>query len=197
VHRGAEDDLRLALQILDVLEEIASRTHNTRYRIEILALRALALDSLGETSKSDSDLQQSLELARPGGFIRIYIDLGKRMQELLSRLASQGQCVEMIGQILAAFQAENRILPAGEARTLPANPPSNVSSTLTEPLTPRELEILALLRGPLNIKEIALQLHISHATAKRHTIHIYAKLGVSQRWNAVARAEELNLLPPR
>ena len=35
----------LALQILDVLDEIAERTHNTRYKIEILALRALALDA--------------------------------------------------------------------------------------------------------------------------------------------------------
>ena len=51
------------------------------------------------------------------------------------------------------------------------------------------------MRGPLSIKEIALQLHISYATAKRHTINIYAKLGVNQRWNAVARAEELNILP--
>ena len=45
VARGTEADLRLALQILDVLDEIAERTHNTRYKIEILALRALALDA--------------------------------------------------------------------------------------------------------------------------------------------------------
>ena len=75
--------------------------------------------------------------------------------------------------------------------------PSPGISTLVEPLTPRELEVLTLLRGPLSIKEIAGKLHISYATAKRHTINIYGKLGVNQRWDAVARAEELNILPPR
>ena len=50
--RGTDADLQLALQILDVLDEIAERTHNTRYKIEILALRALALDAQGETERS-------------------------------------------------------------------------------------------------------------------------------------------------
>jgi ATP/maltotriose-dependent transcriptional regulator MalT len=49
----------------------------------------------------------------------------------------------------------------------------------------------------LSIKEIANKLKISYATAKGHTINIYAKLGVNRRWVAVARAEELNILPPR
>jgi ATP/maltotriose-dependent transcriptional regulator MalT len=56
--------------------------------------------------------------------------------------------------------------------------------------------VLGLLRGPSSIKEIALKLNISYATAKRHTINLYAKLGVNQRWHAVARAAELNILPP-
>ena len=57
--------------------------------------------------------------------------------------------------------------------------------------------MLTLLRGPVSIKEIALKLNISYATAKRHTINLYGKLGVDQRWKAVARAEELSILPPR
>ena len=70
------------------------------------------------------------------------------------------------------------------------------NSPLAEPLTPREFEVLELLREPLSIKEIAQKLSISHATAKRHTINLYGKLGVNKRWDAVAKAEELNLLPP-
>jgi LuxR family maltose regulon positive regulatory protein len=127
------------------------------------------------------------------------------MQAALRRLEKQGHAVEMIRRVLAAFPAA---LPAGlppEAANLvssesPAPPipsPSPGFSTLVEPLTPRELEVLALLREPLSIKQIAQKLYISHATARRHTINIYAKLGVNRRWNAVAKAEELNLLPPR
>ena len=51
VARGGETDLHLAMQILDVLDEIADRTHNLRYKIEILALRALALDARGKPAK--------------------------------------------------------------------------------------------------------------------------------------------------
>jgi ATP/maltotriose-dependent transcriptional regulator MalT len=53
------------------------------------------------------------------------------------------------------------------------------------------------LRGPSSLKEIARQLHISYATARRHTVNIYGKLGVNRRLDAVARAEELNIVHPR
>ncbi len=196
VSRGSKTDLRLALQILDALEDVASRTHNTRYRIEVLSLRALALEAVGETSRAEADLELAVDLARPGGFTRIFIDLGRPMQEMLQRLAKQDPCPEIVGRLLDTFQGTGN-LAAVNPPTQPVRSPSIAGESLPEPLTPRELEILALLRGPLNIKEIALQLHISHATAKRHTINLYAKLGVSQRWSAVARAEELNLLPLR
>ena len=64
-------------------------------------------------------------------------------------------------------------------------------------LTAREIDVLALLREPLSTKEIARRLAISPATVKRHTINIYGKLGVSGRWDAVARAEELGHLQQR
>jgi LuxR family transcriptional regulator, maltose regulon positive regulatory protein len=196
VSRGTQVDLKLALQVLDELVDIASRTHNTRCKIDVLCLRALALDAAGETGRAEADLKLAVDLARPGGITRIFIELGRPMQELLLRLTKQDSSPEMVGRLLGTFQ-ENGNLAAVHPLTQPVRPPSTTGESLPEALTPRELEILALLRGPLSIKEIALQLHISHATAKRHTIHIYAKLGVSQRWNAVARAEELNLLPSR
>jgi LuxR family maltose regulon positive regulatory protein len=96
VARGADADLRLAMQVLDVLDEIAERTHNTRYKIEILALRSLALDALGETSQADAALEQAVDLARSGGFIRVFADLGKPMQEMLRRLVKQDHSAEAI-----------------------------------------------------------------------------------------------------
>jgi LuxR family maltose regulon positive regulatory protein len=200
--RGAHADLRLAIQILDALFEIAERTHNTRYKIEILALRALVLDAVthgaqGETSQAEAILEQALDLARPGGFIRVFVDLGKPMQEMLGRLAKKGYSEETMRRILAAFpQAEHNVV-SRENSALPARHLSSSFATLAEPLTPRELEVLTLLREPLSNKEIALKLNISYATVKRHTINLYGKLGVNQRWNAVASAEELNILPLR
>ena len=179
---------------MSVLEDITDRTHNTRFKIEILALRALVLDAQGETDNSDAVLMQALELARPGGFIRVFVDLGKPMQGMLRRLAEQVHLVETIHRILAAFpQDDNNPVSSKPG----ADIPSPGISPLAEPLTPREFEVLILLRGPLSIKEIAQKLNISYATAKRHTINIYAKLGVNRRWDAVAKAEELSILPPR
>jgi LuxR family transcriptional regulator, maltose regulon positive regulatory protein len=194
VARGADGDLRLALQILDALDEIADRTNNTRYKIEILALRALALDARGNTSQADAELKQALDLARLGSFIRVFVDLGQPMQEMLHRLEKQGHSVKVIQRILAAIPEDDHLLVSSVSQALPAHQPSPGNATLAEPLTPRELEVLTLLHGPSSVKEIALQLHISYATAKRHTINIYSKLNVNQRWAAVAKAEELKIL---
>jgi len=199
VARGRDTDLRLALEIVDKLDEIADRTHNLRYKIEILALRALALDAVaqravGETSQADAVLRQVAGLARVGGFIRVFVDLGVPMQVMLRRLITQGHSVETINRILAAFPADDNKRVGSESL---ARQPSVDMSTVAEPLTRRELEVLALLRGPSSVKEIAQLLNISYGTAKGYTINLYAKLGVNRRWDAVARAEELNILPPR
>jgi LuxR family maltose regulon positive regulatory protein len=202
IARGGENDILQANQILDVLQEIVDRTHNLRYKIEILALRALALEAMakgivGKTSQADSVLQQALHLARPGGFTRIFIDLGSPMQAMLQRLLSQGYLVETIHRILAAFPEDSKRMARSESPE-PATRRQHIGiPPLVEPLTRRELEVLALLRGPSSTKEIAQRLNISYATAKDHTIRIYSKLGVGRRWDAVARAEELNILPPR
>jgi LuxR family maltose regulon positive regulatory protein len=199
VAMGRDNDLHLAAQILDILDEIADRTHNLRYKIEILALRALVLDAVaqrggGETSQADAILQQAVDLARLGGFIRVFVDLGVPMQAMLRRLITQGHSVETINCILAAFPADDKKWVGSESL---ARQPTVDISTVIEPLTRRELEVLALLRGPSSVKEIARILNISHGTAKGHTINLYAKLGVNRRWDAVAKAEELNILPPR
>ena len=142
-------------------------------------------------------LEQALDLARSGGFICVFVDLGKSMQEMLRRLAKNGHSAEMINRILAAFPDDYINLLGNASREQPRRHLLLGISTLPEPLTPRELEVLTLLRGPSSIKEIALKLHISYATAKRYTINLYGKLGVNQRWKAVARAEEMNIHLPR
>jgi LuxR family maltose regulon positive regulatory protein len=196
VARGAEADLRSALQVLDTLDEIAERTYNTRFKIEIMAWRSLALDAQGDDNEAGAVLKKAVELAKPGGFLRVFVDSGKPMQAMLRRLAHQGDLVEAILHILAAFPEADGDLVRSENLAKPAARPSSDGATLVEHLTRRELEVLAFLRGPLNTKEIAQKLYLSPATVKRHTINIYAKLGVNQRWSAVAKAEELNILPP-
>ena len=106
----------LALQILEVLDEISRRTHNTHYQIEILALRALSLNAQGETSPADAVLKQAVDLAQLGGFIRVFADLGKPMQKMLGRLAQQDDSIEIIQRILAAFPEDEKDLVRSETR---------------------------------------------------------------------------------
>lgn len=65
---------------------------------------------------------------------------------------------------------------------------------LDEPLTPRELEVLHLLADGLTNQQIAERLVIGTGTVKTHTLNIYSKLQVSNRTQAIVRAQQLNLL---
>jgi DNA-binding NarL/FixJ family response regulator len=67
-------------------------------------------------------------------------------------------------------------------------------SSSVEPLSTREIEVLALLAGGLTNREIAQRLYISPNTVRVHTYHIYDKLDVSNRTEAAAKARALRIL---
>jgi LuxR family maltose regulon positive regulatory protein len=77
-----------------------------------------------------------------------------------------------------------------------ANKQPQVQSPLLDTLTNRELAILELLPERLYDKEIAQRLFISVATVKTHLKHIYQKLEVKNRREAVAKAGALGLRSP-
>jgi LuxR family maltose regulon positive regulatory protein len=108
------------------------------------------------------------------------------MANLLGRLQERGEIVNggvpYIGRILSAFQ------------TAAPGPATASQDGLIEPLTERELEILALLERRLSNKEIAARLVIAPGTVKSHTIHIYQKLNVNGRRHAVEQARALGIL---
>lgn len=64
-----------------------------------------------------------------------------------------------------------------------------------DPVTDRELVVLRALRGPLTLREIADELHLSHNTVKTHVRAVFRKLDTHSRKEAVAAAETLGLLP--
>jgi LuxR family transcriptional regulator, maltose regulon positive regulatory protein len=99
-------------------------------------------------------------------------------------------------QIITACADPGVILTDLLARTLrgvggpatPPRPPSPGPPQAAEPLTEREDQILRRLNSQLSLREIASELYVSYDTVKTHTRHIYRKLGVSTRQQAVARA---------
>jgi len=95
--------------------------------------------------------------------------------------------VDYVSQLLAAFAEERQQFEAVE------EPPS-LPSPLVEPLSDRELEVLALIAEGLPNRDIAERLYISLSTVKSHTASIYGKLGVHSRTEAVARAHAWGIL---
>ena len=69
-----------------------------------------------------------------------------------------------------------------------------VNRFVVEPLTDKEKEVLNLLQSGLRNKDVAVKANISLTTTKWHLKNVYAKLNVSNRTEAVAKAREMNLL---
>jgi LuxR family maltose regulon positive regulatory protein len=105
------------------------------------------------------------------------------MRGLLRHAAARGIAISYTQRLLSAFEESARPVSAlAEA------------AGLAESLTAREVEVLRLIAAGLRNQEIADQLFISLPTVKRHIANAYGKLGVGHRMEAVARANDLNLL---
>ena len=121
---------------------------------------------------------------------------------LLVRLSQRGVALAYITRILAALPDEmkgERPLQVADnadlsmtASTLAQGP----LTSLVEPLTPRELDVLALLAQGFTNKEIAQKLVISHGTVRQHAYNLYQKLQVNSRQQAVMKAADLGIRFP-
>ena len=133
--------------------------------------------------------EQALDLARSGGFVRPFVDLGREMELVLQELrrAAPEQAPQFLGTVLAGFSGRGR-------RSRPESPHEEaLGEPMLEPLTGREAEVLHLLDQGLSNREIAARLFLSEGTVKTHTHRLYRKLGVQSRTSALARARELGL----
>jgi LuxR family maltose regulon positive regulatory protein len=134
--------------------------------------------------------------------VRIFVDEGEPMRSLISdfrsRVARQPpesdlqSLASYAGGLLAAFGDATM----DEGRKTELFPSSSIldHSSLVEPLSERELEVLRLLKTELSGPEIARELVIALSTMRTHTQNIYGKLNVNNRRAAVHRAEELGLI---
>jgi LuxR family maltose regulon positive regulatory protein len=153
-----------------------------------MVLQAVALQMHGEADKALHVLGAALALAKPGGFVRLFVDEGVRMARLLSKALARGAEPAYIRRLLAAF-------PVAEPEYAPSAPASGPESEWVEPLSAREREVLQLIAEGLSNQEIAARLYLSLHTVKVHARNIYAKLAVTNRTQAVARGRALGILP--
>jgi LuxR family maltose regulon positive regulatory protein len=210
---GANDDaLPTATALLAGILTAARRGNRTGTVIEVLTLQALTQRASGDLESAISTLAQAAQLAEPEGFVRVFIDEGAAMRALLEQLDQRhprSSFIQRLLQQLALRDVGSGGASTGRAGTggadepttrsvgpaLDGQTPGATSQTLVEPLSDRESDVLRLLGSDLSGPDIARRLHVSLATVRTHTQHIYSKLGVNNRSAAVRRAHQLDLFP--
>lgn len=179
--RLAECKFTEAEALLGQLEQRASTAGRVGNLIEIQLLRALALQAVGDISQAVDLVVKILPIAELEGYVRIFVDLGEPMAALLKQAAHRKISPDYITHLLAQFGYPKSGRLASAYPTI-------------EPLTTREIEVLKLLAAGLSNLEIARKLVLSLGTVKIHMHHIYSKLEVRTRAQALKRAIDLNLL---
>jgi LuxR family maltose regulon positive regulatory protein len=183
-----------AISLLGRLASAAEAGGRTGRLIEILALQALGLSVIRSRGQQQDTtrpelkvLERSLALAKPEGYLRLFLDEGPSMATLLRQAAARGIEPDYVLKLLDAFAVQaNGIPPSFGLRTVP--------SSLVEPLSERELEVLRLVAEGLSNREIAEQLVVAVGTVKAHLHNICGKLDVQNRTQAILRAQQLGLL---
>jgi LuxR family maltose regulon positive regulatory protein len=182
----AQGDPSAALGVFETFRQTAVVKAWASLLIQVMVVQSIALYKNGEKEKAVALLGEVLARAEPEGFIRLFLDEGDAMAELLSAAAVQGIRPDYVGKLLAAIKAEKR--KSEEKPDLPPQQP------LIEPLSQRELKIIHLIAQGLSNREIGERLFLALDTIKGHNRKIFDKLQVQSRTEAIARARELGLL---
>jgi LuxR family maltose regulon positive regulatory protein len=158
-------------------------------RLRLKALLSISLDSAGRPGDAMRAFEEVLEGAEDEGMVRLFLDEGRPMANLLAQAKERGRHRAYAGSLLAALAADletrTRAVEAG---------PAGADAGLAEPLSRRELEVLRLVADGLSNQGIAERLFLALDTVKGHNRRIFDKLGVKRRTEAIARARGLGLL---
>jgi LuxR family maltose regulon positive regulatory protein len=159
--------------------------------------------ALGECARAEEDLVQARAAVERG------LDLARRGGLRLDTVAGLLALVQLA--VLAGDQREARELYTRAERQLAACADPGIlrrrvdqagridtrrprARPAADELSEREIAVLRLMPSQLSLREIGNELYVSFNTVKTHARHIYAKLRVGSREEAVARAQELRLL---
>jgi len=187
-----------AQEILSALLKPAERNAHNRHLVEILLVYGEALAQQKRNDESQQMLTRALNLAAEAGFIRLFAEESPDLRALLLELPALngpgGWNTNLRKMLVDQSQSrqvnsDTRETPTSRSAHKPAPQPT----ALPEPLSQRELEVLALIHEGHANKEIASKMKVAPATVKAHIRNLYGKLGVGRRTEALARARDLGL----
>lgn len=174
-----------AIELIDPILNYTQTKGNKRRLIELLVLKAIALNQLNEDNLALKALQSSFSMAEQEGFQRVFIDEGKSIINLLNLAISHQVHPHFSGKLLSVIIKEQVL----------HKPTSNITpEDVIEPLSEREIEVLSLIAQGHSNTEIAKKLFISLSTVKGHTTNIFGKLGVKNRTQAVSIGRNLGII---
>jgi LuxR family maltose regulon positive regulatory protein len=194
-----------AIHLLSSLEESARSGGRQGRLIEILILKAVTMRELEEPTQAYIALMESLALAEPEGYLRIFLDIGEPARELLAAYLRSAAPTHKpyaahkpyAQKILEAFPPASKAAHIPQAAGL-IEPliyePLMIEPLIYEPLTGRELEVLQLLARGYSNRRAAAELYLSEGTVKFHVHSILEKLQVHSRTEAIVKAQSLKLV---
>jgi LuxR family maltose regulon positive regulatory protein len=181
-----------AVKWLTKLLQLAEAQGRTGSVIEILMLQAEALQASGEVNQAIDHLSRALSLAEPEGYIRLFVDEGAPMAQLLVQMRRRWpdnqphyreHLLTLLGDAHEEDVSHSAVAEAGSGMY-----------PLGEPLSDRELTVLRLIVAGCSNQEIADRLVLALSTVKWYINAIYGKLQVESRTKAIARARVLHLV---
>jgi len=188
--RIAQDDPHAATAALAPVLSGAAPVPPTTWLAHAWLLEAIARDALGDPAAARDAMRRALGTAEPDRALTAFL-LHPPARELFDRYAlDRGEQTALTAHIRS-------LLPAGPPPAAPAGPPGPAgSSHPVDPLSKTEIRVLRYLPTNLSAAEIAGELSVSVATVRTHIRHLFTKLGVHRRTDAVARARAFGLLAP-
>jgi LuxR family maltose regulon positive regulatory protein len=214
----AQQQYPQAIEALEHFRALLDRPADIETTIQFLALQVIALHDGGKQEQVQAVAARLLSLTEPEGNIRVFLDLGAPMKQVLQTLQAAPNAQSepayrapthsrsFVAKLLAAFEQEEqqRTNRAGTSLAIPeearlpiqARASSPAQPGLYEPLSRQEQRVLQLLVAGRTYAEMAEALIVSLNTIKTQVSSIYRKLGVSRRAEAIAAAQQWPLLSP-
>jgi len=186
--------LHSATVLIKDMQTYYTRIHNKWFLIEVFALKSMLYDLRGDEARAMKALEQSVGLAQPGGIVRLFVDLGPRMADLLKRLADSRNAHPFLKELLLTFGENKENSKILETERIETSTAASRKRPAAGYLTKREIEVLKSLAQGLSNAEISDKLYISPETVKKHLYNIYKKLVVKNRHQAIMEAGSLGIL---
>jgi len=191
--RLAQGNPLAAEQILLAQIDRMTKAGWQRIVLDMQVQLTLALAVQGRSSEALTLLQDILARAEPEGYMRLFLDEGRSMLNMLTRLDQQTVPTNVHAYLHRLLKAASETSRPDQARPV-CQSHFEHAATGDELLSERELEVLALAAEGLSNQEIAARLVVAVSTVKSHIHSIYRKLQVDSRTAAVARARNAGIL---